>query len=177
MKRQPFNPRLITPHVYSEGPKNRFTLEAQLIVQVDRDLGYHCFKDEKGVTRLILNGDLIEQPPDYSTDGCSPKANVFGVWVGTPDFLWTRAPSTNHDGLTQFRHCECFPLSQPEVDLLFYELMLSEIKRLKTRNAWLARQTAKIYYNTVRTAGIPFYKFGTMTKGRHGYCRSHQPTP
>jgi hypothetical protein len=172
-KRQPFNPRLIGPHVYSEGPKYRFTLTGDLFIYVHRDLGSHMFADAAGKVWLSIDEEVICVRKGYATDGCSPKTKVFGLWVGTPDFLWTRLASTIHDAIYQFAHVPCCPLTRPEADWLFYELMIYDIERLKIPHAWWARQLAGGYRNAVLSAGVPFYHWGTLTKGRDGSCLDH----
>jgi hypothetical protein len=110
----------------------------------------------------------------YSTDGCSPKFKVGPAWVGTPDFAWTRLGSTIHDACCQFAHIPCFPLTRHESDQLFYDLMCMDIKRLKVPRGWWARQIAGGYRNAVMSAGVPFYYYGSLTKGRTGSCLNHK---
>jgi hypothetical protein len=173
---QMFQPRLISKHLYSEGPRYRFTLEGDLLIFVHRDLGSHLFADDAGRVWLSIDEEVICVRKGYSTDGCSPKTKLFGFWLGTPDFLWTRLASTVHDAFYQFAHVPCCPLTRREADILFYELMIYDIERLKVRNPGWARLIAGGYRNAVMTAGIPFYHFGTLTKGRGGSCKFHETT-
>jgi hypothetical protein len=173
MKRVDFAPRLISKHLYSEGPRYRFTLEADLLVYVHRDLGYHTFADGAGNVWLSVDEEVIIIRKGYSTDGCSPKARVMGFWLGTPDFAWTRLASTVHDAFYQWAHCPCCPLTRLEADWLFYELMLMDIDRLKVRNPGWARLIAGGYRNAVMSAGVPFYHWGSLTKKRDGFCKAH----
>jgi hypothetical protein len=171
--RQPFTPWLISKHLYSEGPRYRFALENDLLIYVHRDLGSHSFADEAGKIWLSIDEEIIMVRKGYATDGCSPKAKVLGLWLGTPDFLWTRLASTIHDALYQFAHIDCCPLTRKEADWLFYELMIYDIDRLKVRNPGWARLIAGGYRNAVMSAGVPFYHFGSATKGRTGSCLFH----
>jgi len=164
---------LIGKHEYQEGPKYRFVLANDLTVWTGLDLGEHAFRDAAGNVWGHTCDELLVVRKGYATDGCSPKFRIFGMWVGTCDFAWTRMPSTVHDLLYQFAHLDCAPLSRKEADQLFYALMISEIARLKVPHSWWARQIAGGYRNAVMTAGVPFYHIGSMTKGRTGSCLFH----
>jgi hypothetical protein len=166
-------PHLLGKHQYSEGPKYRFTLTGDLVVWTGVDLGEHSFADEAGNIWAHTQEELLCVRKNYATDGCSPKIKVLGLWVGTPDFAWTRMPSTVHDAIYQFSHIDCFPLTRKEGDQLFYDLMISEIKRMRVPHPKWAALIAGGYRNAVMTAGVPFYHFGTATKGRTGSCLFH----
>jgi len=168
-----FEPKLITSHRYKEGPKYRFVLTGDLAIRIRRTLGDHSFSDETGHCWLHIMQNTIFVREGYATDGCSPKFKVGPLWIGTPDFEWTRLASTIHDALYQFAHVPCFPLDRWQADCLFYELMLYDIERLNVRNKAWARLCAGGYRNAVMSAGIPFYHWGTLTKGRNGFCRKH----
>jgi hypothetical protein len=168
-----FDPHLLGEHRYTEGPKYRFVTTAPVEIVLNQPLGFHSFADSEGNVWLTIIGNRLIVSARYATDGCSPKTRVFGLWIGTPDFLWTRLASCIHDACYQFLHIPCFPLTRIECDQLFYELMLHDIKRLKVRNAWWARQVAGGYRNAVMTAGAPFYAWGSLTKGRDGSCLIH----
>jgi hypothetical protein len=168
-----FRPTLAGYHLYCENSGYRFVLKAPLTIAIKHHLGRHCFADETGRDWLTIEGQFITVSEGYANDGCSPKFKVLGQWVGTPDFLWTRLASTIHDACYQFAHIPCFPLTRHEADHLFYDLMIMDIKRLKTKNPTWARIIAGGYRNAVMSAGVPFYHFGSMTKGRTGSCLNH----
>jgi hypothetical protein len=170
-----FQPFLVGQHKYTEGPKYRLTLQWNLCVRVKYDLGRHQFHDERGNVWLVIDGTHIMAMNGYATDGCSPKTKLGSLWLGTPDFAWTRIASTIHDACFQFSHVPCFPLTRHESDWLFYDLMIMDIARMKVPNAWWARQIAGGYRNTVMALGTPFYHLGTLTKGRTGQCFIHKP--
>jgi hypothetical protein len=174
MKTEHFNPRLIGDHKYETGPRYRFRTTADVTIFLHRDLGYHNFSDAAGQTWLHIEEELVTVRAGYATDGCSPKAKFFGMWVGTPDFAWTRLASTIHDAFYQFAHCPCCPLTRNEADWLFYELMLMDINRLHVKNPAWARIIAGGYRNAVMSAGVPFYHWGTLTKKRDGFCKVHK---
>jgi hypothetical protein len=169
-----FNPALIGDHNYCENSGYRFVLKAPLTIAINRHLGRHQFADENGHVWLSIEGQFIMVSEGYATDGCSPKFKLGPAWVGTPDFLWTRLASTIHDAFYQFAHIPCCPLTRHEADHLFYDLMIMDIKRLKTKNPTWARIIAGGYRNAVMSAGVPFYHLGSLTKGRHGSCLNHK---
>jgi hypothetical protein len=165
---------LLSPHRYVEGPDYRFTLTDDLSTRVEgHDFGEHAFVDPNGIVRGHVDRDIICARKNYATDGCSPKGRVFGFWIGTPDFKWTRVPSTIHDLLTQYLHVPCNPINRQLTDRIFLALMLSEIVRLKVPRPAIAKATAHIYYNAVRTAGVPFYHYGSLKQKRTGSCLFH----
>jgi hypothetical protein len=168
-----FQPALIGGHYYCEKSGYRFVLTSHLTVAVNRHLGRHQFADESGRVWLTIEGNFIYVSSGYATDGCSPKTKLGPLWLGTPDFAWTRIASCIHDACYQFAHVPCFPLTRHESDHLFYGLMCMDIKRLKVPHGWWARQIAGGYRNAVMSAGVPFCHFGSITKGRHGSCLNH----
>lgn len=117
----------LTPFIYSEGPKYRFTLESDFHIRfTDRFFGLHSFHDGDGVLRMTMDQRTIHVPKGYSWDGSSPKIRVFGRWIGTPDFEATRMASMIHDTLYQFLHAPCFPLVRQDCDRIFGEIMKSQ---------------------------------------------------
>jgi hypothetical protein len=169
-----FHPVLIGDHNYCENSGYRFVLKAPLAIAVKHHLGRHCFADASGRVWLTIEGQFITISEGYATDGCSPKFKVGPAWVGTPDFAWTRIASCIHDACYQFAHIPCFPLTRHESDHLFYDIMCMDIKRLKVPHGWWARQVAGGYRNAVMSAGVPFYHYGSLTKGRTGSCLNHK---
>jgi hypothetical protein len=169
-----FRPTLAGYHIYCENSGYRFVLKAPLTIAVKHHLGRHCFADASGRDWLTIEGQFITVSEGYANDGCSPKFKIGPAWVGTPDFLWTRLASTIHDACTQFVHVPCFPLTFNETHHLFYDLMLMDIKRLRTKNPTWARIIAGGYRNAVMSAGVPFYLLGSLTRGRSGSCLNHK---
>jgi hypothetical protein len=104
------------------------------------------FHDEKGRCWLELDGRGVLIRKGYATDGCTPKINLFGWIVGTPDgpiqkdgYPQTYWASLVHDVLTQFQHDKKMIYNRKEMDDIFY-YMLKECN-------W---PYAKLYYYAVR---------------------------
>jgi len=117
----------LSPFVYSEGDKYRFTLESDLSLRVKgHQFGQHVFRDCDGQEWLRLDGEVLTVRKKYSWDGASPKFKLGPFWLGTPDFEGTRLGTLVHDVLYQFLHVSCFPLKRNECDRLFGEIMRSE---------------------------------------------------
>ena len=91
----------------------------------------HAFVDSKNVRRLEIrkNGE-IRVLTGYAWDGCTPKIAIWDIVLGTPDGVpnqKTKRPKTYyasllHDALYQF-FGRGVPLSRPEIDRVFLELM------------------------------------------------------
>lgn len=116
----------LTKFIYTEGKKYRFTLKSEMRVRFPgRNFVNHIFCDGGGIERMRMEGDTIIVAPEYSWDGSSPKFQILGAWIGTPDFEGTRLASMIHDTLYQFLHLACFPLKRQDCDRIFGEVMKS----------------------------------------------------
>ena len=108
--------------------------------------GSHRFYDEKAKLWLEINDNTIFVKAGYATDGCTPKINIFGWVVGTPDgpIMYDGYPQTYwaslvHDALVQFSKEPNMPYSKKQIDQIFYTM-------LKECN-W---KWAGLYYSAVR---------------------------
>ncbi len=87
----------------------------------------------RGKLRLqLLKDGTIRVKEGYAWDGCSPKINIFDLFmIGTPDGIidsGTGMPKTYHatlihDALCQFIDHEKMPLKSGEIDRFFLELL------------------------------------------------------
>lgn len=102
--------------------------------------GIHLFPDS-----IIINGG-------YAWDGCSPKFDVFGILIGTPegsprngDFPSTYHASLVHDSMYQhYVALSKLGISRYDMDREFYEQMKAHGTPLYMRS---------IYYYAVRAFG------------------------
>ena len=80
---------------------------------------------------MITMHGLIVINKNYAWDGCSPKFELLGHVIGTPDGgikSDTRLPVTYdaslvHDALCQFADDPKMPFSRAEIDALFYSIL------------------------------------------------------
>lgn len=112
--------RLTKIFTYEErNGKYRFLLLRDVTVDVGIELGSHDFYDARGILRVRMRGSEWTVKAGYAWDGCSPKFKIFGMWVGTPDFGYSRLASLIHDTGYQFLDVPCFPLKRHECDEIF----------------------------------------------------------
>jgi hypothetical protein len=78
---------------------------------------------------LTIGGGMATITEGYCWDGCSPKANILGVFeLGVPDGLqrqglpWLYHASLVHDVLCQYR--DRLPFTKNEVTALFNKMMV-----------------------------------------------------
>jgi hypothetical protein len=135
------------------GSKYRFELLEDFSVRVDRQLGNHSFRDDRGTEWLNLNGNTITVRKFYNWNGSSPKIAVAGKWFGTPDTPTNLGGSVVHDALYQYLSADCFPLSQEDANAIFYNLMKLEGFAL-----------SGVYFGAVATLGYPWKFFGDFFK-------------
>jgi hypothetical protein len=65
----------------------------------------------------------------YEWDGCTPKFNLFGKLIGTPDFKGTYNSSLVHDFLIEFH--DQHSLTRKEIDYIFEYIMKDESFKLR----------------------------------------------
>lgn len=103
----------------------------------------------------ISRDGLITVACNYAWDGCTPKIEIFGMVVGTPDgevSPCTGKPGTYwaslvHDALCQFQEHPDMPLSRGQIDYIFYQIMVrDEFKHADT------------YYCVVKKMGALYTK-------------------
>jgi len=108
----------------------RFRLLEPLVVELGPgwpDLGdVRAACDASGRPWLTLGLRTIVVHAGYAWNGASPKRRVFGLWLGTPDFLCTRRATAVHDALGQFAHLPAFPLDFAAQHRLLREVIAAE---------------------------------------------------
>lgn len=85
--------------------------------------GKIIFKDSKNQELLTLYPYAIKIHSGYAWDGCTPKLNLMGKWIGVPDFKPTILASLVHDALIQFHLKPNFPLNREQCDMIFKEIL------------------------------------------------------
>jgi hypothetical protein len=99
----------------------------------------------------------------YAWDGASPKVNILGLWLGTPDTPGTLRATLWHDALWQFLHMPCFPLTVKQTDAKFRAIMAQDGAPIQ----------GAVYYRAVRMFGGLYRWIGSPDNGL--YCGEHQP--
>ncbi len=142
---------------YLDGGKYRFETMESTAVRLDLPLTeVISFRDKDGREWMRLTGPKLSIRHGYAFDGCSPKAFIGRLWIGTPDPPCTRLASLVHDALYQMIATEHFPLSREQCDAAFFDIMRLSGFRF-----------AGVYHQAVRTFG----GFYARNNARNG-CRS-----
>jgi len=113
------------------------------------DKDYVFFSGDKPWMAIRKSG-VISIAQGYAWDGCTPKIEVFGKIIGTPDgkeSACTGKPGTYwaslvHDALCQFQEHKDMPLTRGQIDRIFYNIMIRDEFKY-----------AGFYYCSVKTMG------------------------
>lgn len=162
--------RILSDLRYRRGGKYRFTLTADLVVDLGKGYeGYHLLENA-GTVWAILNGDTLTVFAGYAFDGCSPAWRIFGIWIGTPTLHSAVAASCAHDVLRGFLHLPCVPFNRDASDDIFFDILRSQDHRWRDiYHGAVSGRIGRLYSLISRTPSQP--------KASCRSCRNYSAPP
>ncbi len=132
---------------YTEGGRYRFTLDADLIVDLRLHLrGFHVLQD-RGRTFAVLDDDQLTIRKGFAFDGCSPAFRIAGRWFGVPTPPSAVAAAATHDCLRGYLRLPCLCYSIGDTDDVFHSILEEQGCKLgDLYHAAVAGWPGRLYY-------------------------------